>query len=398
MMAVASRELRTVKIKSVPAFSGLGKQVRYKVYYGGRGGRKSWEIARYLIGRAAVLKLRILCTREYQTSIADSVHRLLCDQIALLGLESNFNPPTQNKITSIYGSEFLFKGLRRDIQEIKSTEGIDICWVEEAQTVSYDSWSILIPTIRKENSEIIISFNTGEATDATYTRFITNPPPHSIVKKVSFRDNPDFPQVLENERLYLLRVDPEAYRHIWEGEPKSISDACVFKGKYRVESFETPSDARFFYGADWGFSEDPTVLVRCFIKDNCLMVDYESYGVGVELDEIEQLFDHVPGARQWRIRADNSRPETISYVKKKDFKSSRLSKNGVLKTYTTKTARRLNSLQPLQLKTESPTCASLKASSSMSVAYMPLRSSNYIPTRSIPKQSILELGGPKFCQ
>ena len=315
----AIKELRRIEIEVAPQFLELCIPSRYKVFYGGRGGRKSWEFARNLIGRAAASKLRILCAREYQSSIADSVHRLLCDQISLLQLESNFNI-TQNKITSIFGSEILFKGLRRDIQEIKSTEGIDLCWVEEAQSVSDDSWSILIPTIRKANSEIWVSFNTGEVSDATYSRFVTNTPDDAIVRKVSWRDNPDFPEVLEKERLYLLRVDPDAYQHIWEGEPRTLTDACIFKGKFRIDAFETPPDMRFFYGADWGFSEDPTVLSRCFVRENKLFIDYEAYGVGVELDEIPELFDTVPGCRDHIIRADNSRPETINHIKKKGFR------------------------------------------------------------------------------
>ncbi len=308
------------RIQVAPVFKDLAKPARYKCYYGGRGGAKSWAFARVLIAKAATSKLLILCAREYQSSIADSVHRLLCDQISMLGLSGLFHTPTANRITSLTGSEFIFKGLRRDIMEIKSTEGIDVVWVEEAQSVSDNSWSVLIPTIRRDNSELWVSFNTGEATDATYVRFVLNPPDDAIVKKVGYRDNPHFPPVLEKERLYLLRVDPDAHAHIWEGEPRLLTDACVFKGKFKVETFETPADARLYYGADWGFSEDPTTLLRCFIKENCLYIDYEAWGVGVDMDEIPELFDTVPGSRENIIRADNARPETISYVKKKGFR------------------------------------------------------------------------------
>ena len=318
-MATQTDNLPQCKIKVAPAFKGLCKPARYKVYWGGRGGAKSWAFARVLLARAATSKILILCAREYQSSIADSVHRLLCDQIAILGLSTMF-AITQNKITSITGSEIIFKGLRRDIMEIKSTEGVDVVWVEEGQSVSSESWSVLIPTIRKPGSEIWVSFNTGEVSDATYYRFITNTPDDAIVSKVSYRDNPDFPEVLEKERQYLLRVDPEAHAHIWEGEPRLLTEACIFKGKFRVESFETPdNNIRFFYGADWGFSEDPTTLVRCWIKDNCLYIDYEAGGIGVDLDDIPALFDVVPGSRKWLIRADNARPETISYIKRKGF-------------------------------------------------------------------------------
>ena len=138
-------------------FKGLLQPARYKIYYGGRGGAKSWACARVLVLMAAKAQLRILCAREFQTSIADSVHKLLSDQVEALGLDDEYEIG-RNYIRSRVGSEFLFKGIRHNIKEIKSTEGIDICWVEEAEAVSAESWDILIPTIRKEQSEIWITF------------------------------------------------------------------------------------------------------------------------------------------------------------------------------------------------------------------------------------------------
>lgn len=307
------------RVPMVPAFWELGIPARYKVYYGGRGAAKSWQFARALISKAHHSPLRILCTREFQSSIADSVHKLLKDQIFALGLDPWFNIKDNGITSKRTGAEFLFKGLRRSIQEIKSTEGVDICWVEEAQTVSKESWEVLIPTIRKDGSEIWVSFNVGEATDPTYVRFVLEPPPNTIARKIGWQDNPYFPDVLNQERVYLKKVDPEAYENVWEGEPRSISNACIFKGKFSIESFETPDDPNlhFYYGADWGFSQEPTTLVRSFIRDNNLYIDYEAYGVGVDLDDIPELFDDVPDSREWPIRADNSRPETISHLKKK---------------------------------------------------------------------------------
>lgn len=302
-----------------PAFSGLTQPARYKVYYGGRGGAKSWAFARVLLTMAATVKLRILCVREFQSNITDSVHRLLSDQIMILGLEKQYNI-TKTAITSNLGSEFIFKGLRRDIDGVRSTEGVDICWVEEAMTVSEDSWSILIPTIRKEHSEIWISFNTRLATDPTYQRFVVNAQESTIVKKVGWQDNPHFPQTMDLERLYLQRVDVDAYQNVWEGLPLAISQATIFKNKYTIDRFETPDDARFYFGADWGFSQDPTALIRSWIKDKTLYIDQEAYGIGVELDELDQLFDSITGSRKWPIYADCARPETISHVKKKGFR------------------------------------------------------------------------------
>ena len=262
--------------------------------------------------------IRILCTRELQKSIADSVHKLLCDLIIKYGLEEAFTI-THTSIKSDSGSEFIFAGLRSNISEIKSMEGIDICWVEEAQAVSEESWKILIPTIRKENSEIWISFNPDSIDDPTFKRFVLNPPPGSVVQKINYNQNPFFPETLRREMEWDRKVDYEKYLWVWEGEPRAMTDAQVFKGKYKVDVFDTPTDAVFYYGADWGFAQDPTVLVRCFIKDNCLYIDHEAYGVGVDIDDTPALFRTVPGAEQWIITADSARPETISYMRKQGF-------------------------------------------------------------------------------
>jgi len=264
---------------------------------------------------ATARKIRVLCTREYQTSIKESVHQLLSLQIEQLGL-SPFYTILRDSIRSSIGSEFIFKGLKINPMEIKSLEGIDIVWIEEAQSISNESWEILIPTIRKDGSEIWLSWNTGEVSDPTYKRFITNKPDDCVSTKATWRNNPYFPMELEKERAYLQRVDADAYAHVWEGEPRSISDACIFKNKFIVEEFEAPGNVTFYYGSDWGFSNDPTTLIRCYIMSNHLYIDHEAYGVGVELDEIPQLFSVVPGYKEWRIRADNSRPETISYLHK----------------------------------------------------------------------------------
>jgi phage terminase large subunit len=316
MLAPADNTYRATYPK---AFKPFDAPARYKVAYGGRGGAKSWNIARKLIMRSVKAPLRILCTREFQNSIADSVHKLLRDQIEALGLLAYFKVTDNSIVNRLNGSEFIFKGLRTNVDAIKSMEGIDIVWIEEAQRVSEESWTILVPTIRKEGSEIWVSFNTGEESDPTYQRLVKNPPPDAVVIKVGWEDNPFLPETLRKELEHCRRIDPDAFAHIWGGEPKTISDACIFRGRYRVEAFETPEGARFFHGADWGFSVDPTVLVRCWVNGDRLMVDQEAYGVGVELDETAQLFDSIPTARRWPIKADNSRPETISHMRRKGF-------------------------------------------------------------------------------
>lgn len=304
-----------IRIEIPPFYSFLAEPYRYKSIYGGRGAARSWSCARMLLGIAAARKKRILCAREYQTSIKDSVHQLLTGQIHELGLEQYYYI-TRDSIRSTIGSEFIFKGLHANTTEIKSTENIDYCWVEEAQSTSKDSWDVLIPTIRNVDSEIWLTWNTGEVSDDTYQRFVVSPPDNCISVKATYRNNPWFPDILERERAYLQRVDVDAYDHIWEGNPRKVSNACIFKNKFVVEEFEAPENTRFYYGGDWGFSEDPTALIRCYIIGNHLYVDYEAYGVGVELDEIDKLWSAVPGYKDWPIDCDNSRPETISYLKK----------------------------------------------------------------------------------
>lgn len=299
------------------AFQFLLKPARYKSAYGGRGRGATWSFARVLATIASFQKKRILCTREFQNSIRDSVHKVLSDQIEILELSSYYEI-TKTEIRSKIGSEFIFRGLQYPA-EIKSIEGIDIVWLEEAQNTSEESWTFLIPTIRKEKSEIWLSWNTGEEEDATYQRFVKNKPDDCISELLTFRDNPYFPETLRKEMEYCKKVDYQAYLHIWEGHPRKISEAVVFKDKYVIEDFEAPEGVKFYLGADWGFASDPVVLVRCFIIENDLYIDYEACAVGVELDGIEELFDTVPGSRQYKISADSSRPDTISYIKRKGF-------------------------------------------------------------------------------
>lgn len=293
--------------------------VRERCYYGGRGSAKSWQIARALLVHGVNRRLRILCAREYQTSMKDSVLRILTDQIALLGL-GGFYYSTGSSIIGENGTEFLFKGLRRDISQIKSTEGIDIAWLEEAESVSAHSWRVLIPTIRKPGSEIWTTFNPALPTDATYQRLVVKRPPRSIVRKVSFRDNPWLPVVLDEEQAELFKNDPEAWAHVWDGEPWSRSDAQVLNGKWTTQEFEPDeSFGEPLYGADWGFANDPTIIFRGYIKDKRLWV-YRAQGKPqLDNDATAQLFrEHLDDVRR-QIRADSARPETINEMRKREL-------------------------------------------------------------------------------
>ena len=205
---------------------------RYKVAYGGRGSGKSWSMARALLIQAANKPLRVLCAREIQKSIKQSVHTLLNDQIQLLGLGA-FYEVLEAEIRGINGSSFSFTGLATNtVESIKSFEGCDVVFVEEAQTVSKKSWDILIPTIRKPNSEIWVSFNPALDTDDTYTRFVVNPPENAKVVKVNYTDNPWFPEVLEIERQHSLKTNPD-YANIWEGDCKAAVDGAIYSNEIR---------------------------------------------------------------------------------------------------------------------------------------------------------------------
>jgi phage terminase large subunit len=202
---------------------------RLKVVHGGRGSGKSWGFARALLVLAAQRPMRVLCAREVQKSIKDSVHRLLSDQIQAMGLGPFFDV-LDTEIRGKNGSLFLFAGLaQHTVESIKSFEGCDICWIEEAQTVTKRSWDILTPTIRKAGSEIWITFNPDMETDETYQRFVENASPGSFVIQMNWKDNPWFGAELEMERQDTLRRDPDGYDNIWEGKPKRVAEGAIYR-------------------------------------------------------------------------------------------------------------------------------------------------------------------------
>ncbi len=215
-------------VKFPKIFKPLDKKARYKVMYGGRGSAKSWTVARKLLLKGAEKKIRVLCTRELQKSIKQSVHKLLSDQAEVVGLK-NFYDITDNTIRGKNGTEFIFMGVKHNTDEIKSTEGIDICWIEEAHALTESSWDIIDPTIRKPGSEIWITFNTRFKFDHIYQLFVVNnPPPGSWVQKVNYSDNPYLPQVLVDQMEHMKSVDYEKYLHIWEGSLKILAEGAIF--------------------------------------------------------------------------------------------------------------------------------------------------------------------------
>lgn len=325
-----SQAKNDVAVEIPDAFDGLFTPSRYKVYYGGRGSGKSWSMARAAIVDAISGNHLWLCAREFQNSIKDSVYQTLLDQIAGFKLQPFFKATNTEINCLATGSRFIFKGLHHNIHEIKSLEGVDRCWVEEAQNMSAMSLAVLIPTIRRENSEIWFSFNPYDPTDAVFQYFVDNgeddfaPPPDSIIRKVNWDENPYFPQALEAERLLMLERNPEGYGWVWEGECRSTDETTVFKN-VAIDGFESPpidtprEKVRWRFGADWGFAKDPSTLVRSFIKDGICFVDEEAYGFHVELDALPDLWRQIPGSSTHRVYADSARPETISHLRSKGF-------------------------------------------------------------------------------
>lgn len=209
-------------------YKPLDEPYRYKVMYGGRGSAKSWTVARKLLIRGTEKKLLILCTRELQKSIKQSVHRLLKDQIQNLGLDS-FYDAKENCIKGINGTEFIFIGVKYNPDEIRSTEGIDICWIEEGHNLSESSWDIIDPTVRKEGSEIWITYNTRFKFDHLHKMFVIDePPPSSWVQMVNYSDNPYLPTPLIIQKDNMQVRDYEKYLHIWEGQLKQLAEGAIF--------------------------------------------------------------------------------------------------------------------------------------------------------------------------
>lgn len=319
------------------AFMELFQPARYKAYYGGRGSAKSHSCAAALILRGYNERIRWLCCREIQKSLNASVHQLLTDKIYQYGLQ-NFYSVTREGIRGANGTLFLFAGLRTNPDSIKSIEGLDGAWVEEAHSVSQLSLDLLLPTLRKPGSEGWFTWNRRSASDPVDQLFLGGePPPNSIVRKVNWNDNPFFPDVLRQEMEHMKQRDPDKWRHVWEGELLHLSNALVFRNWEEDDlDDKIPARARRTFGADWGFSIDPTVGLEVYTWDRTLYIANEVYKIGCEIDETPSLLagsdtrtpprwintnGHrgIKGIEKGPLIADGSRPETISYLKHRGF-------------------------------------------------------------------------------
>jgi phage terminase large subunit len=272
-----------------------------------------------LVARCLQQKTDAVCVREVQKSLAQSVKKLLELKIQALGVADQFDIK-QDFIGTPYGGRIIFQGMQNHTADtIKSLEGYDVAWVEEAQTLSQRSLDLLRPTIRKEGSELWFSWNPNAETDPVDVLLRgDSPPPGCIVIQANYRDNPWLPDVLKAEVDYDQRRDPDKFAHVWLGGYQRNSEARVFRN-WRIDEFEAGPGTVFRLGADWGFSVDPSVLIRCHLDGRLMYVDYEAYMVGCEIDQLPELFDGVPEARKWFITADSARPETISYMRKHGY-------------------------------------------------------------------------------
>lgn len=307
-----------INLKVANVYKPLWKNAKRRNYiYGGRGSGKSHDVAEYCLFRAYQSKIKVLCTRELQNSIADSVYSLLKNKITDMHLDFFFTV-YKDRIVGNNGSEFIFKGIHNNVSEIKSMENISIAWLEESQSLSRESIDVIVPTIRAPGSILIFTFNPYKDNDPIYME-MKNATEDDLVIKANYSDNPWFPEELRLEMERDKKNDYQKYLWVWEGECLGLSDAQIFRGKYVVENFETPKNADFHFGADWGFANDPTTLVRSFIVGNDLYIDMCAGKVGCDLEDTPSLFNEVQGSSIYPIYADSARPETISFMRSKHY-------------------------------------------------------------------------------
>ncbi|MDF7480847.1 phage terminase large subunit, partial [Proteus mirabilis] len=341
-----------IPAKLVPVFAKEG--VRYRGAFGGRGSAKTRTFAMMSAVKAYQAAEQgisgvILCGREFMNSLEESSMEEVKQAIrSIPWLNDYFDIGEKYIRTKCKRVNYVFCGLRHNLDSIKSKARILLAWVDEAESVSDLAWKKLRPTVRESGSEIWVTWNPEKDGSATDKRFRKTPPKNSIIVEMNYNDNPWFPDVLEEERLDDLNsLEYSDYAWIWEGAYLENSDKQVLANKYVVQSFPDnlwQKADRLLFGADFGFAKDPNTLVRMFMLDRNLYIEYEAYGAGVELNDMwkfyagkdgatdKQLsewevtddakFAGIPEARKWPIKADNSRPETISHIKKQGFNIS----------------------------------------------------------------------------
>lgn len=308
--------------KLIPVFTG---PARYRGAWGGRGSGKTRSFALMSAVRAymfaeAGISGTILCAREFMNSLEDSSMEEIKQAIRETPwLDAYFDIGDRFIRTKNRMVDYTFCGLRHNLNSIKSKARVLISWVDEAEGVSEVAWQKLLPTVREDDSEIWVTWNPELDGSPTDLRFRRNIPPEAKIVELNCTDNPWFPAVLELERKAdYERLDPQTYAWVWEGAYRENSDAQVFSGKYRIGEFEPGADWDGPYdGLDFGFAQDPTAAVRCWVHAGCLWIEREAGRVGLELDDTaEFVADRIPEFGRRVVRADNARPESISYLRR----------------------------------------------------------------------------------
>lgn len=355
-----------LRIQTTPHFLPLFDKTHpeagkmFKVFRGGRGGMKSWQIARSVLKDGADFPHRIICGREYQNALADSVKTLLEEQSVAMQLDRFYRPYESEIIGRHWDgkkTEIAFKGMKQNINSLKSFEGCRKLWLEEAHTTSQKSIDVVFPTIRAPGAEFIFSYN-PELDDDPIHKFVNALPKDLVyIAEVNADDNPWLPESLRVQKEMSFRQVQEAesdeeravclaaYEHTWLGKTIKNSFAQIFAGKCSVAGFIAVKDEEGnwridghlaegpYYGADWGFSTSPDAFVKCWIANNCLYVEYEVYKYRLDLDDKPAAFREIPGLEfeglpegekpdgliSPVIRADCARPETISHMRKRSF-------------------------------------------------------------------------------
>lgn len=298
----------------LPAFS---RDYEHFAFFGGRGGAKSHYIAEALIAHASARTERIVCGRQFQTSIKDSVKELLEAKIKSLGLASHFTSTEREIVNNSTGSRFTFIGMDRNPDSAKSLEGATIFWGEEAQTFTKRAVEVLLPTIRTTGARLYWSWNPRFRTDPVDNMFRgIAPPDRSYIQQVSWRNNPHFLRTrLKSEFDRSLRANPKRHAHIWEGGYDENADLTVFDN-WRIGYVDVPSKAIPRFGMDFGFSHDPSALVKVYVLEDqgIIYIANEAYAHKVPNRQLAEFMDQVPEVRDYAITGDSSRPETIDYL------------------------------------------------------------------------------------
>ena len=317
MMTKAKIELPP---KLIPILAPPLGTFRYRALRGGRGGSKSYSCALMAAVWGYKEPLRILCVREFQSSIKYSFHAELKNAIESKPWLAAAYDVGVDYIKGSNGTVFIFKGIRNSPSSIKSLSHINLCIVEEAEDLGEEGWLALEPTIRAPKSEIIAIWNPKRENSPVDKRFVKNPPKNAAIVEISHHENPWFSDVLEAQRLRDRDImSPATYNHVWNGAYLKNDEASVFHNKWSVEDFTPQKDwDGAYFGLDFGFSTDPTAAVKCWIHDENLYIEYDCSKVGLELDDTADFVKkHIPDIEKYVIRADCARPESISFLKRK---------------------------------------------------------------------------------